>query len=430
MEPGLKVRLLAREALQAVLERGRPLDEALARALAGAGLEARDRGFLRLLLATALRRLGQIDALVGALLARPLPRTAGAARAALRLGAAQLLFLATPAHAAVHGAVASIDADSPYRGLVNAVLRRLAREGAALTAAQDAPRLNTPDWLWESWSAAYGEAACRAIATAHLAEPPLDLSLKGAAGDWAARLHGRLLPTGSLRITEGGPVEELPGFAEGAWWVQDAAAALPARLLRVRPGERVLDLCAAPGGKTAELAAAGAVVTALDRSGPRLARLRDNLGRLGLEARVIEADAADYRPVALSDAVLLDAPCSATGTIRRHPDVPWIKRPADLGRLAALQDRLLAAAARMLRPGGRLVYCVCSLQPEEGPLRIASFLAGPLGAAFRRDPVRTEELPGLAEAIDDAGDLRTLPCHWAEAGGMDGFYAARLLRTD
>jgi 16S rRNA (cytosine967-C5)-methyltransferase len=242
---------------------------------------------------------------------------------------------------------------------------------------------------------------------------------------WAQRLGGEILPTGSLRLPRGaGPVESLPGYEEGAWWVQDAAASLPARLLG-RP-RHAIDLCAAPGGKTAELLARGSRVTAVDRSAPRLTRLGDNLRRLGFEATVVTADAATWRPEEPAEAVLLDAPCSATGTIRRHPDLPWLKRPADIPKLTALQDRLLANAIAMTRPGGLIVYATCSLQPEEGIERIESLLAA--GAPVERLPIALEEVGGLADILNPQGDLRSLPFHLGEKGGMDGFYAARLKR--
>ena len=216
----------------------------------------------------------------------------------------------------------------------------------------------------------------------------------------------------------------LPGYDEGAWWVQDAAAALPVRLLGPVAGKRVLEIGAAPGGKTAQLAAAGARVTAVDRAAPRLARLRENLARLALDADIVEADALDWRPQAPADAVVLDVPCTATGTIRRHPDIPHGRKPADVTRLAEQQGRLLTRAAAMLAPGGLLVYASCSLQPEECERQVDAFLAA--APEFARVPVRQDEFAYLGEAITTAGDLRTLPCHWAEVRGMDGFYAARL----
>jgi len=424
---GLAARDAALDLLAAVLDTRTPLDEALAAHEELARLEPRDRGFARMLAATALRRLGQIDALVAHCLARPLPPKGRPARHVLRLGVAQLLFLGTPAHAAVDSSVrlAVHRGLHAHKALINAVLRRLAAEGPALAAAQDADRLNTPAWLWQGWAAAYGEQAARAIAAAHRAEPPLDLAVRdGDAEAWAGRLGGRVLPGGALRLEAGGPVDALPGYAEGAWWVQDAAAALPARLLGDVAGATVLDLCAAPGGKSAQLAAAGARVIAVDRAADRLALLAENARRLGLAHRIeaVAADVETYAPPAPATHVLLDAPCTGTGTIRRHPDIPHLKRAADVPRLAALQARLLAAAAARLAPGGTLVYSVCSLEPAEGPDVVAAV------PGLVRAPLRAEELPGLAEAITPLGDLRTHPGLWPEAGGMDGFYAARLRR--
>ena len=429
-------RAVALDVLAAVLDQRRPLEETLAAHPGFAGLESRDRGFARLLLATTLRRLGQIDALIKHCLARPLPRAGQMAQHLLRLGVAQLLFLGTPPHAAVSASVDLADQHqlTAHKKLINAVLRRLSQEGGALRDAQDAARLNTPTWLWQSWSTAYGEAATRAMADQHLTEPPLDIALKPGldAAQWAERLAATPLADGILRrpATAGGLVAELPGFDAGQWWVQDAAAGVPARLLIDALGEAqgksVIDLCAAPGGKTAQLAAAGLSVTAIEASAMRLARLRENLARLGLAAETVQADATEWRPAAPVDAVLLDAPCSATGTIRRHPDIAWTKRAADTPKLASLQDRLLANALAMVKPGGILVYAVCSLQPEEGPARIAALLKG--GAAFRRKPITASEGFGLAAQITPDGDWRSLPCHMAEAGGMDGFYVARLQR--
>ena len=423
----------------AVVRRRQPLDDAWAAALrAGRPLDrlaARDRAFARLLAMTTLRRLGQIDAAIERCLDRP--RLAARVRDVIRLGAAQLLFLGTPAHAAVDATVRLAPGDGALKGLVNAVLRRLARDGAAWVADQDAARLNVPDWLWESWSSTYGEATARAIASVHLGEPPLDLTLKQpgekAAARWAQRLDAAVLPTGSLRRAGGGRIEDLEGYRDGAWWVQDAAAALPARLLAEPLGgltkRTVLDLCAAPGGKTAQLAAAGARVIALDRSSPRLRRLGDNLARLGLEAHCIVADATTWQPAAdepAADAVLLDAPCSATGTMRRHPDVAYTKLPADLARLIDLQARLLRAALGHLRPGAILVYVVCSLEPVEGRDQIAALLAA--HRDLQRVPIEPVEVAGQGQFVTTDGDLQTLPCHFAGAGGLDGFYAARLRR--
>jgi len=422
-------RAIAVDLLQAVLRSGRPLDEALATSRDLARLDPRDRAFARLLVATALRRLGQIDAAIDARLERPLPAKRAAVRDILRLGVAQIAFLGTAPHAAVDTSVALVRrrGQEGLAGLVNAVLRRIAE--AAPPPPGDPEHLNVPDWLWQSWTAAYGAETAAAIARAHLAEAPLDITLKlpDQAAHWAAALEAEVLPTGSLRREAGGDPAQLPGFAEGAWWVQDAAAALPARLLGDVAGRRVADLCAAPGGKTAQLAAAGAKVTAVDISGKRLERLRRNLARLGLDAATVVADAAVWLPPEPFDAVLLDAPCTATGTLRRHPDIAWNKGHEDVVRLAGLQDRLLAAALWMVRPGGTLVYATCSLLPEECEQRIAALLAA--GAAAEPLPVAPHELPRLEAAITTEGDLRTLSSHWPESGGIDGFYGARLRRT-
>lgn len=421
-------RAIALDLLGQVIDRHRPFDELLGRHRGLAILEARDRAFIRLMVATALRRLGQIDALIAYCMSRPLPPKAGVMRNLLRLGIVQLLFLDVPAHAAVGETVelAEVIGWGGYKGLANAVLRRISQEGAALIATQDAALLNTPDWLWASWSETYGEATARAIAEAHLTEPPLDITVKGDPRPWAERLEARLLPTGSLRRASSGDVRALPGFAEGEWWVQDAAAALPARLLGDLTGKRALDLCAAPGGKTAQLALADGKVTAVDRSTTRLKRIQENLGRLGLTATLLVADVELWRPEKPADAVLLDAPCTATGTIRRHPDIARLKTPNDVVRMAAEQVRLLRAAAEMVRSRGLLVYTTCSLEAEEGPACIAGFLDS--GAPFRRKPVGPDEIGGIAELVTAEGDLRTLPCHWAAHGGLDGFYACRLER--
>jgi 16S rRNA (cytosine967-C5)-methyltransferase len=332
-----------------------------------------------------------------------------------------------PVHAAIDTAVEMARNDPKARhfaGLINAVLRRLGEAGIE----PDTLHLNTPAWLWRRWTANYGEAAAQAIAMRHAEDPPLDITPRADASGWAERLGGILLPTGTVRIASpGGRVEDLPGYASGDWWVQDAAAALPARLIGDPAGLRVLDLCAAPGGKTAQLAAAGAEVVAVDRAAARLKRVTDNLARLGLAAATVAADATQWRPQGLAEAVLLDAPCSATGTIRRHPDIPWLKSPDDVATLVGLQDRLLAAAVEMVAPGGILVFCTCSLQPEEGPARIAALLAR--DARVERVAVRPEEIGGLPELVTPEGDLRTLPCHLPDQGGLDGFYACRLRRV-
>jgi 16S rRNA (cytosine967-C5)-methyltransferase len=429
MDASVLSRRVALDILVSCLDKGQPLDDALARHQGFAGLDPRDRAFVRLLLATTLRRLGEIDEVLGFLVERPLEGANAAGRQVLRLGAAQLLFLGTPPHAAVDTSVRLVvDAGLPHlKGLANAVLRRISRDGPALLGDRDPARLNTPQWLWDSWTGSYGEEATRAIAAAHLVEAPLDLTPRSNAEFWAGRLEGEVLPTGSIRRDGGGNVTELPGFAEGAWWVQDAAATLPARLLGDISGKRVADLCAAPGGKTLQLAAAGAHVTAVDISARRMARVAENLARAGLAADLVTADVGKWVTSATFDAILLDAPCSGTGTLRRHPDIAWLKDEEDVGRLTLTQDRLLVRAADFLKPGGTLVYAVCSLQEDEGRARVEALLAR--DSRLQRVPVQPSELPGLVDAVTPAGDVRTLPSMWAERGGMDGFYVARLQKS-
>jgi len=432
--PGLAARRVASDILDGVLNRHRPLDEQLDGAQAHPGLVGladRDRALVRRIVATVLRRLGSLRHLLGLMLESGVPKEARRVETALMIGAAQILWLDVPDHAAVDLAVRLAQTDrhaARYAGLVNAVLRRVTREGAERLAAVDTVEFDTPAWLLTRWTRTFGADGARAIATANGQEPALDLTLKGDdAESWAARLRGRVLPTGSVRMVAHGAVTLLPGFAEGAWWVQDAAAALPARLLGDVRDQRVADLCAAPGGKTAQLAIAGAELTAVDRAPARLNRLRENLARLGLAAELVCADVEDWQAEPF-DAVLLDAPCSATGTVRRHPDVPWLKSEADIAALTALQRRLLARAVALTRPGGTLVYCACSLEPEEGIEAIEDLLAREPGV--RRRPIGVDEVCGRAEFITPAGDLRTLPCHLPDPdsrmAGLDGFYAARL----
>ena len=421
---GLPARAYALAALRDILGRGRTLDDVLAsnRQLP----ETRDRAFARNLVATTLRRLGQIDAILDSFLERPLPDSGVAARNALRLGVCQILFLDTPAHAAVDTSVALATGRGPVRfaRLVNAVLRRVAREAESLPARYP-PELNAPDWLRQSWKRAYGERTAELIAAAHLAPPPLDITVKRNPVEWAKRLGGDHLYGATVRLP-GGDVAALPGYADGAWWVQDLAAALPALLLVAATGAsaQVCDMCAAPGGKTAQLAAAGMDVVAIDVSARRLEILADNLKRLRLKARLVEADAAAWKPSRPFDGVLLDAPCAATGTIRRRPDVPWLKTSGDIARMADLQKKLVRAAVDLAGPGRPILYSVCSLEPEE----CAEVVDGVCRdrADVVRDPVRREELDGLPVDITESGDVRTLPGHLADRGGMDGFFIGRL----
>jgi 16S rRNA (cytosine967-C5)-methyltransferase len=384
---------------------------------------------MRRIAATVLRRLGTLRHLLGGFLDKGFPAEAPRVESILLIGAAQILWLDVPDHAAVDLSVRLAQADrraARYGGLINAVLRRVAQNR---NTAADTPARDTPDWLFRRWADHYGVETAQAIAQANGHEPALDLTVTSEADSWAERLHGRTLPTGSVRTLAQGAISLLPGFREGAWWVQDAAASLPARLFGDVRDKAVADLCAAPGGKTAQLALAGAQVTAIDRSPARLDRLRDNMARLHLKADTVAADVLDWQGGPF-DAVLLDAPCSATGTIRRHPDIPWLKSEADVAALATAQQRLLDRAVDLLKPGGILVYCVCSLEAEESENQIAALLARNPGTA--RAPISAAELAGHAEFITLVGDLRTLPQHLPDAdprwGGIDGFYAARLTR--
>jgi 16S rRNA (cytosine967-C5)-methyltransferase len=437
--PGLAARRIAADILDGVLHKHRTLDDQLDGAAVHPGLKAlsdRDRALMRRLVATILRRLGTLGHVLSRLLDRGIPTDAPRAQSALLIGAAQILWMDVPDHAAVDLSVRLVQSDrraAKYAGLVNAVLRRCAREGQPLIDEVKAQTLDLPPWLLARWIAHYGESVARDIALAISHEPSLDITVKSDPAQWATRLHGETLVTGTVRTLLQGPVTMLPGFAEGQWWVQDAAAALPARLFGDVAGKSIVDLCAAPGGKTAQLALAGARVTAVDRSPNRMARLRDNLVRLSLEAETVVSDAVEW-PGARSegyDGILVDAPCTSTGTIRRHPDVAWLRQEADIGALVVLQKRLLQRAVTLLRPGGMLVYCTCSLEPEEGEQAISALLA--TEPALHRAPIEAAEVAGLVEILNVEGDLRTLPCHLPHQdprlGGLDGFYAARLVKS-
>jgi 16S rRNA (cytosine967-C5)-methyltransferase len=433
--PGLAARRLAVQVIDEVLRARVALDETLERFVTESGddLSLHDRSLARAIATVAFRHFGTISNAVDQRLAEGSPKNGGLFEAIMVAATAQLLYLEVPDHAAVDLAIHQLREDrrsGRYAKLANAVLRRIARERADILASSHPLADDTPGWLTDSWVAAYGETTAAAIAAAHMQEPPLDLTVKSDAACWADKLDGLLLPTGSVRLRGREALTGLPGYAEGEWWVQDAAASLPVLLLGQLGGRRVADLCAAPGGKTAQLVAGGAIVTAVDRSAPRVRRLRANLERLGLEAELRVADAATFKAEPF-DAVLLDAPCSATGTIRRHPDVAWTKTQTDLAKLVLLQERLLDKACDLLKPGGILVYCTCSLQPEECEMQIERLLARRPDMA--RQPLASSEIEGIDEAITPAGDLRTLP-HQARAeiarlSGWAGFYAARLVRA-
>ena len=432
--PGLAARRIATDIVDGVLRRRIALDEQLTGKGVHPGLAAlpdRDRALMRRLTATVLRRLGTLRHLLGGFLDKGFPADAPRTETILLIGAAQILWLDVPDHAAVDLSVRLAQADrraARYAGLVNAVLRRVAQARADVLADSE-PR-DTPAWLLARWTKNYGKETARDIAQANGHEPALDLSVKQDPHIWAEHVHGRVLPTGTVRTLAHGAITLLPGFVEGAWWVQDAAASIPAQLFGDVTGKTICDLCAAPGGKTAQLAAKGAQVTAVDRSPARLARLRENFARLALQVDTVAADALEWKPENQFDAVLLDAPCTSTGTIRRHPDVPWLKSEADLAVLTSLQQRLLDRAVELTRPGGTLVYCVCSLEPEEGEHQIDALLAR--DPRVTRAPIQASEVFGHAEFLTAEGALRTLPQYLPDPdprwGGLDGFYAVRLTR--
>jgi 16S rRNA (cytosine967-C5)-methyltransferase len=396
-----------------------------------AHLDARDRNFAFTLVLTSLRRHGEAKAVIAHFLDRPLPRKSGSAAIILHFATVQLLFLGIAPHAAIDLAVRAAKLDrnaTHFANLINAVLRKIAATGARALEGLDIGRINTPQWLWQRWVRDHGEEIALRIGLAHRDEPPLDLTVKRDAEAWAERLGGIVLSTGSVRLQPGhAAVETLEGYAQGEWWVQDAAAAVPARLLGEISGQRVLDLCAAPGGKTLQLCEAGARVTALDISAARLERVRDNLKRTGLSAELVVGDALAFAPSQAYDAVLLDGPCSATGTIRRHPDLPFVKSDRQIGELAALQKRLLDKAAGFVKAGGRLIYCTCSLEPEEGEGQIPSFLAR--HDDFTLLPVKPGQAGLEPHFVSKEGYFRSLPfMPIGPATGLDGFFAARLLR--
>lgn len=405
----LEGRLAALDLVEAVLRRKQLLDDALDKVASYSSLQPRDKAFARNLVSTVLRRLGQIDALISHCLDKPLAKKSRRSHDILRLGICQIFFLDTPDHAAVSSSVdlAGKTGQAHTKKMINAVLRRLTREGKGLLADQDEARANVPDWLWYPWKKAFGEDTARALARAHLHEAPLDLSVKSKPEYWAETLEGTVLENGTVRLGKGRHVPSLDGFDAGQWWVQDTAARSVVQMLGDVSGQQVIDLCAAPGGKTAFLLNAGARVTAVDRSENRLKRLRENLDRLGYNTPIITADATTWRPDEPADAVLLDAPCSATGTLRKHPEISWLKSQDDVDKLASLQHQLLEAALTMVKPGGRVLFATCSLQKEEGPDQIDRVLE-------------------THSAVTCSQTLQCFPSDPTFPGGRDGFYAGLL----
>ena len=433
ISPDLLTRHLAVEIFDAVLRHNKGLEDeysaCMERQEQKQPLENRDRTFVRLLATVMLRRLGQIDDIIGRFLKKPLPDKVCYVQDVLRIGTAQLVFLDTPAHAAVSTGVSLVKQNKEYGGfsaLTNAVLRRISREGKQIAQAQDAVKLNVPSWLYEKWEKEFGKEKARKIAEAGFREAPLDFSVKSDSAVWAEQLQAVEMPTGTLRRKQQASVPSLPGFQDGIWWVQDLSAALPARLFHALAGKKAVDICAAPGGKTAQMIMAGAEVTAVDVSANRIRRLNENLNRLRLNAKTVCADACKWwesegRHQTKFDAVLLDAPCSATGTLRRHPDVAWHRTPQDIRRLNQMQADLLKTAVDMMTDQGELVYCVCSVLPEEGRLIIDTAVQN---GQVERVALTSADVP--AEMITKDGDLCVLPFFYESTGGCDGFFAARL----
>nr|WP_180882967.1 RsmB/NOP family class I SAM-dependent RNA methyltransferase [Mesorhizobium loti] len=435
--PGLAARQAAARLLAAVIDAHTPLDGLTDNEHGHPqyrALDGRDRALVRAILVTALRYRMTIAGLLSRRLEKPLPANATTLSHILHVAAAQVLFLDVPDSAAVDLAVTHAKADprtARFSGLVNGVLRALVRAKDAELPQALATTDDAPSWFGDRLRKAYGPALAHTILAAHRIEAPVDFTVKADLALWAERLGGIVLPTGTVRVEKlPAPVIELPGFAEGAWWVQDAAAALPARLFGDIAGKRVADLCAAPGGKTAQLVLAGAKVTAVDTSKSRLTRLGQNLDRLGMSAEIVQSDLFDYSPTELFDAVLLDAPCSSTGTVRRHPDVPWTKTPADIEKLASLQRRLLEKAVTLAKPGGHIVFSNCSLDPLEGEELHRSFLAE--ATDVTDDPIRADEISGIGSFVTEQGTLRTTPAGFEfgepAISGLDGFFAARFRR--
>ncbi|MBR4126987.1 MAG: methyltransferase domain-containing protein [Alphaproteobacteria bacterium] len=426
----LLTRRLAVNIFDAVYKHGKGLEEEysfqMERQEKSNPLEIRDRTFVRLLTTVMLRRLGQIDDILSHFLKKPLPEKAFYVQNVLRLGTAQLVFLDTPPHAAVSTGVSLIKNNRKYAGfagLANAVLRRIAQDGKKLAEKQNAAKLNVPDWLFEKWRREYGTETAEKIAKAGLQEAPLDFSVKSDPEFWAGQLDAVIMPTGTLRREKQASVPQLTGYEEGKWWIQDLSAAMPAKLFHSLKGRTAVDLCAAPGGKTAQMITAGADVTAVDISENRIKRLKENLKRLHFDVKTVCADIQKWEQEKNRkfDIVLLDAPCSATGTLRRHPDVTCHRTAQDVDRLSSTQKQLLKTAVNMMNENGEMIYCVCSVLPEEGRQIIDDAVNSGL---VERVPLDSSEVP--PEMISKEGDLLIFPFFYESAGGCDGFFAARL----
>jgi len=435
LHPGLNARLAAAKIIRDIILNGMTLDKKFPRERDASELsliDCRDHALVLSIVTTTFRRFGTINEAIVSFLKKGIPPRAADVKWILVVAAAQVLFLEIPDHAAVDLAVKAVKLEPKYAffaPVVNAVLRNLIRQKADIISKSNALEIDTPAWLAQRWKNTYGDAAAKQIALSNREEPTLDLTVKNDAATWAKTLDAKLLATGSLRLETHRSIQALEGYEEGEWWIQDAAAAIPAKLIGAKPGMRVADLCAAPGGKAAQLAMFGADVTAVDRSAERLKVLASNFKRLRLQAEIIVGDATKLS-LPPFDAILVDAPCSATGTIRRHPDIAWTKKPQDIGALTQIQKQILENAGEMLNPGGTLIYCTCSIEPEEGEEQIEEFLLR--RPEFIRFPIKPEEIGGLTEILNSNGEIRSLPFHLKgespRQSGLDGFFIGRLSR--
>ena len=446
-EDGLTARNLAVRMVVGVISHGKTFDEVRTEAFlsqAGKSLAHRDRAFAHIIAASVFREKHALESVLSQFVEKPLPTSQVRAYSILLSAVAQLLILKLPPHAVINCAVSQIRQNRKsvhLAGFTNAVLRRITNDGARHFESLDRVRLSVPDWMWQRWIDTYGNDTAYKIAKASRREPPLDITIKSDPEHWAKLLDAQILATGSLRLATGQRIETLKGYEDGAWWIQDTAATLPARLIDQLNKAKVLDLCAAPGGKSAQLAATGANVTAVEIDPHRCARLRENLTRLKLAANIVNADALEWTCEKQFSAVLLDAPCTATGTLRRHPDIFHLRSISDIKNAAKLQAKLLEKAFQHVAPGGHLVYATCSIEPEEGIEQVTTFLAKTTNASI--SPVTSEEAKTLGLAKDwitAEGGVQTLPHHDPRTtkdreqdvgiGGMDGFFIVRIERIN
>ncbi|MCF6291970.1 MAG: hypothetical protein L3J04_01105 [Robiginitomaculum sp.] len=414
-------------ALEWVFARHKSLDVFLEKDQRFGALPTRDKALSRAIIGSSLRQLGQIDAIIDTFLSRPMPRQAVTARQILRAGAAELLFLRSASHGVVNSFVqmaGNMRGSRPYKGMINALLRRIDREGDELL--QTLPlELNIPAWLAGNWNTVYGPEAAKQAATALKDPPHLDLTILDDVEKWAKDLGGVRIGEQTLRLANKGRIEDIQGYQDGKWIVQDLAASIPVQILNPQPGEEIADFCAAPGGKTVQVAAAGAKVTAVDNQQARLGRLSQNLTRTGQQAEIICADARSWKPDRLFDAILLDAPCSATGIFRHHPDVLYTRREKDVASFTERQISLAINASKLLKSGGRLIYCVCSAQSVEAEGVIAEILDK---TDLQLDPIVTD-IPDFAKPFQKDGMIRIPPGALPREGGLDAFFVARLRKV-